>query len=104
MVHPSAFRVPSEWEQSAPLEPFFFSGSFLTAFSGFCAGALGFGAASLSLSAFGGRPGASAVPALWVFPPLSSEPPAAFPVFPFLPGQAFPRWELPPVPRLSFPS
>ena len=49
-------------------------------------------------------PGASAVPALWVFPPLSSEPPAAFPVFPFLPGQAFPRRELPPVPRLSFPS
>ena len=38
------------------MEPFFFSGSFLTAFSGFCAGALGFGAASLSLSAFGGRP------------------------------------------------
>ncbi len=34
----------------------FFSGSFLTAFSGFCAGALGFGAAALSLSAFGGRP------------------------------------------------
>ena len=52
----------------------------------------------------GDGPGASAVPALWVFPPLSSEPPAAFPVFPFLPGQAFPRRELPPVPRLSFPS
>lgn len=34
----------------------FFSGSFLTVFSGFCAGALGFGAAALSLSAFGGRP------------------------------------------------
>lgn len=34
----------------------FFSGSFLTAFSGFCAGALDFGAASLSLFAFGGRP------------------------------------------------
>ena len=33
-----------------------------------------------------------------------SEPPAAFPVSPLLPGQAFPRRELPPVPRLSFPS
>ena len=31
-----------------------------------------------------------------------SEPPAAFPVSPFLPGQAFPRRKLPPVPRLSF--
>ena len=82
----------------------FFSGSFLTAFSGFCAGVLGFGAAALSLSAFGDGPGASAVPALWVFPPLFSEPPAAFPVSPLLPGQAFPRRELPPVPRLSFPS
>ena len=34
----------------------------------------------------------------------AEEPPAAFPVSPLLPGQAFPRRELPPVPRLSFPS
>ena len=37
-------------------------------------------------------------------PPKESEPPAAFPVSPLLPGQTFPRWELPPVPRPSFPS
>ena len=51
-----AFRVLSERERPVSLESVFFSGSFLTAFSGFCAGALDFGAASLSLFAFGGRP------------------------------------------------
>lgn len=70
----------------------------------FLCGGFGLRGCGLVLICFRGTAPALRLFRLFGFSSAFSEPPAAFPVSPLLPGQAFPRWELPPVPRPSFPS
>lgn len=84
-----AFRVLSERERPVSLEPFFLRFLFDRLFRFLCGG-FGLRGCGLVLICFRGTAPALRLFRLFGFSSAFSEPPAAFPVSPLLPGQAFP--------------